>query len=48
MLLGKYAGMKVFEAKPLVKSDMLAAGLAVLYWEPESLVMSRSVSVVWR
>ena len=44
MLVGKYAGLKVFEAKPLVRADMVAEGLALQYWEPESLVMSRSVS----
>ena len=47
MLVGKYAGQKVFEAKPRVRADMLAEGLLVQYWEPESLVMSRSVSELW-
>jgi leucyl-tRNA synthetase len=42
MLMGKYAGKKVFEAKNLVRADMLAEGTAALYWEPESEVISRS------
>jgi leucyl-tRNA synthetase len=42
MLVGKYAGRKVADAKPLVRADMIAEGLAVPYWEPESTVVSRS------
>lgn len=42
MLVGDYKGKKVSEAKPLVKADMIAANQACLYFEPESLVMSRS------
>lgn len=42
MLLGKYAGKKVADAKPLVKADMLSEGHAAVYHEPESEVMSRS------
>lgn len=42
MLVGKYAGKKVSEAKPLVKGDMVAAREALLYFEPESSVVSRS------
>jgi leucyl-tRNA synthetase len=42
MLMGKHAGKKVCDAKPLVRGEMIAAGLACAYWEPESLVMSRS------
>ena len=42
MSVGKHAGKLVSEAKPLIRADMLAAGTALIYWEPESLVMSRS------
>lgn len=42
MLVGKYKGEKVEEAKPKVKADMIAAGQAFVYNEPESLVVSRS------
>lgn len=42
MLVGAYKGKKVSEAKPVIKMEMVAAGQAVLYSEPESLVMSRS------
>lgn len=42
MNVGKYAGQKVSEAKPMVKQDMIDAGDAVLYFEPESKVMSRT------
>lgn len=42
MLVGKYAGQKVQDAKPLVRAEMIAAGQAAKYWEPESLVISRS------
>jgi leucyl-tRNA synthetase len=42
MLVGAYAGKKVHEAKPLVRADLIAQGLASAYWEPESLVTSRS------
>jgi leucyl-tRNA synthetase len=42
ILVGKYAGKKVADAKPLVKADMVAEGFAASYFEPESIVMSRS------
>jgi len=42
MLLGSQAGKKVCDAKPAVRGELIAAGHAVPYWEPESLVMSRS------
>ena len=42
LLVGKYAGKKVCDAKPLVRADLMAEGLAVAYWEPENLVTSRS------
>jgi len=42
MLVGAHAGKKVFEAKPLVRAEMIAAGQAAVYWEPEGVVMSRS------
>nr|CAD1838899.1 unnamed protein product [Ananas comosus var. bracteatus] len=42
MLVGEFKGKKVQEAKPLIKSKLLEAGLAVLYSEPEKKVISRS------
>lgn len=42
MIIGKYKGEKVEAAKPKVKADLIAAGEAFVYIEPESLVMSRS------
>lgn len=42
MLVGKYKGLKVQEAKNLVRAEMIAAGLAAAYYEPEGLVISRS------
>jgi len=42
MKVGNYIGTKVFEAKPLVKNDLYKSNLAIPYWEPESIVISRS------
>jgi leucyl-tRNA synthetase len=42
MTIGPYAGRKVSEAKPLIKDEMIAAGMAHLYFEPESRVVSRT------
>ena len=42
MLVGEYAGSKVSDAKPRIKADLIAAGQAVAYSEPESRVVSRS------
>ncbi|KAF8015264.1 hypothetical protein BT93_H0923 [Corymbia citriodora subsp. variegata] len=42
MLVGEFAGMKVQEAKPLIKSMLIETGQAILYSEPEKRVMSRS------
>ena len=42
MLVGDYAGVKVEEAKNKVRDQMIQAGLAFIYSEPEGLVMSRS------
>ncbi|CAD7704718.1 unnamed protein product [Ostreobium quekettii] len=42
MIVGEYNGRKVSEAKPLLKKEMVERGEAMLYSEPESLVMSRS------
>lgn len=38
MIVGKYSGRKVSEAKPLIKDEMLAEGLALAYSEPEKQV----------
>ncbi|CCD24930.1 leucine--tRNA ligase CDC60 NDAI_0E01140 [Naumovozyma dairenensis CBS 421] len=42
MIYGKYKGEKVEVAKNKVKADLIAAGEAFVYNEPESLVVSRS------
>ncbi|KAL0910696.1 hypothetical protein M5K25_018777 [Dendrobium thyrsiflorum] len=42
MLVGEFKGMKVQEAKPLIKNLLLETGQAVVYSEPEKKVMSRS------
>ncbi|KAF8395231.1 hypothetical protein HHK36_019173 [Tetracentron sinense] len=42
MLVGEYTGMRVQEAKPLIKSHLLEVGEAVMYCEPEKRVKSRS------
>lgn len=42
MQVGPYAGEKVCDAKPKIKKDMIAAGQACLYFEPEGKVMSRT------
>lgn len=42
MKVGPYTGMKVCDAKPLERADMIKQGDAFSYHEPEKLVMSRS------
>ncbi|KVH87486.1 Aminoacyl-tRNA synthetase, class 1a, anticodon-binding [Cynara cardunculus var. scolymus] len=42
MIAGEYAGMRVQEAKSLIRSKLLELGQAVVYSEPEKKVMSRS------
>lgn len=42
MLVGEFAGMKVQEAKPLIRSMLIETGQAIMYSEPEKRVMSRS------
>lgn len=42
MLVGEYKGSKVQDAKPKVRADLIDAGHAVSYAEPESAVVSRS------
>ncbi len=42
MKVGPYAGEKVSAAKPKIKEEMIAAGEAHLYFEPESRVVSRT------
>jgi len=42
MLVGKYKGMKVYEAKNLVRKDMIDSNEATTYYEPEGLIISRS------
>jgi len=42
MLVGECKGSKVCDAKPIIKQQMIDRGDALIYFEPESLVMSRS------
>jgi len=42
MTVGAQTGKKVEEAKEAVKMELLDAGLAVRYWEPEDPIMSRT------
>ena len=42
MLVGPHKGEKVSDAKQKVKDELIASGDALLYFEPESQVMSRS------
>lgn len=42
MIVGPYAGKKVAEAKPIIRQEMLEAGQAMQYSEPEKQVISRS------
>merc|ERR1711966_70838 len=39
---GKHSGMKVEDAKTMVRDEMIESGDAFLYWEPENKVISRS------
>jgi leucyl-tRNA synthetase len=38
MTVGPYAGKKVSEAKPIIRDEMVAAGQAMPYSEPEKTV----------
>ncbi|KAI7849907.1 leucyl-tRNA synthetase [Circinella umbellata] len=42
MVIGKYKGEKVQDAKPKIKDELIKAGEAFVYNEPEGLIMSRS------
>ncbi|TMW63632.1 hypothetical protein Poli38472_002573 [Pythium oligandrum] len=42
MLVGSQKGLKVCDAKPLVRQELIDSGDAFAYWEPESTVISRS------
>lgn len=42
MSYGPHSGKKVSEAKPIIKQEMIDAGQACLYFEPESRVVSRT------
>jgi leucyl-tRNA synthetase len=42
MTVGPYKGEKVSVAKPIIKQEMIDAGMACLYFEPESKVVSRT------
>jgi hypothetical protein len=40
--VGSCKGMKVCDAKPVIRQELLDAGHALVYYEPESLVRSLS------
>ena len=42
MLVGECAGMKVCDAKPIVRKTLIDRGDAIAYYEPESTVVGRS------
>ena len=42
MAVGIYSGDKVSKAKPLIRQELIDAGEALPYWEPESRVISRT------
>ena len=42
MIVGEFAGKKVQEAKPLIQSNLLQTGQAIVHSEPENQVISRS------
>lgn len=42
MLVGDFKGLPVQQAKPRVREQLIAAGLAFAYAEPEGLIVSRS------
>ena len=42
MLVGECVGMKVCDAKPLIRKTLMDKGEALVYFEPETLVMSRT------
>lgn len=42
MLVGQCKGMKVCDAKPIIRQALMDSGDALPYYEPESTVMSRS------
>lgn len=42
MQVGEHAGKKVSDVKPVIKQEMIDAGTATLYFEPESQVVSRT------
>ena len=42
MSYGPYTGKKVSEAKPIIRQEMIDAGQACIYFEPESRVVSRT------
>ena len=45
MLIGNFSGSKVTEAKNLVKKEMIDEGDALVYFEPNGHVVSRSGDV---
>jgi leucyl-tRNA synthetase len=42
MLVGPHKGARVQDAKPLIRKQLVEAGEAIMYSEPEKKVVSRS------
>lgn len=42
LTVGPYKGQKVQDVKPIIRQELIAAGLAAPYFEPESKVIARS------
>ena len=42
LVVGPYSGRKVSEVKPIIRAELIKAGQAQAYFEPESEVLSRS------
>ena len=45
MIIGPHAGLKVSEVKPVIKAEMVAAGQALIYSEPEKQVGHRAEAI---
>jgi len=45
MIIGPYAGTRVEDAKDKIKQEMIDAGLAAVYYEPDSVVVSRTDNI---
>lgn len=48
MVVGEYKGSKVQDIKKLLQKSLIAANDGLLYYEPESRIISRLVSLIFR